>query len=53
MALSRNFRATMLAIALVVGTICPAGSAARGPIAAWPTKVGPEAVAILDWANRQ
>jgi TRAP-type transport system periplasmic protein len=27
--------------------------AARGPVAAWRTKVGPEAVAILDWANQQ
>jgi TRAP-type C4-dicarboxylate transport system substrate-binding protein len=27
--------------------------AGNGPIAAWQTKVSPEAVAILDWANRQ
>ena len=27
--------------------------AGSGPIAAWQTKVSPEAVAILDWANRQ
>jgi len=27
--------------------------AASGPIAAWQTKVGAEAVAILDWANKQ
>ena len=37
MGLNRDFRAAMLAIALVVGAI------------AWQAKVGPEAVAILDW----
>ncbi len=41
MGLNGNFRAAVLAMALVVGAI------------AWQAKVGPEAVAILDWANRQ
>jgi hypothetical protein len=51
------------AIALIVGML-PASALAQTriaalkkagsrPIAAWQTKVSPEAVAILDWANRQ
>jgi TRAP-type C4-dicarboxylate transport system substrate-binding protein len=34
----------------VIAALKKAGS---GPIAAWRAKVGPEAVAILDWANQQ
>ena len=36
-----------------VGLLAALKQAASGPIAAWRTKVGAEALAILDWASQQ